>query len=63
MYPSIFKYIKIKVKELIKPINFVYESNNSSCLIKIFVSSITDSPNILNNSLQVIVKLVIYRLE
>ncbi|CAD8155219.1 unnamed protein product [Paramecium pentaurelia] len=56
MYPSIFKYIKIKVKELTKPLNFVYESNNNQCLIKIFVSSITDSPNILNNSLQVINK-------
>ncbi|CAD8164942.1 unnamed protein product [Paramecium octaurelia] len=56
MYPSIFKYIKIKVKELAKPLNFVYESNNTQCLIKIFVSSITDSPNILNNSLQVINK-------
>ncbi|CAD8067426.1 unnamed protein product [Paramecium sonneborni] len=54
MYPSIFKYIKIKIKELTKPLNFVYESNNNQCLIKIFVSSITDSPNILNNSLQVI---------
>ncbi|CAD8064209.1 unnamed protein product [Paramecium primaurelia] len=56
MYPSIFKYIKIKVKEYTKPLNFVYESNNNQCLIKIFVSSITDSPNILNNSLQVINK-------
>ncbi|CAD8068178.1 unnamed protein product [Paramecium sonneborni] len=54
MYPSIFKYIRIKVKELTKPLNFVYESNNNQCLIKIFVSSITDSPNILNNTLQVI---------
>lgn len=34
-----------------KPLNFVYESNNNTCLIKIFVSSITDSPNILNNTL------------
>lgn len=55
LYPSIFKYIRLRVKDMQKPLQVSYESSNLQSQIKIFVSSTNDSPNILNYNLQVIV--------